>query len=93
MDFDEIVKEIKRIHSISTNKDSEVYLTYKGTSGGISKPFNLKIDNREANATSSKEAALALFLLIKDDMLSKITVMEKQVSFYKEALGNDAKEL
>lgn len=91
MTFEKIILEIKRIHSISTNKDSEIYIVYKGTRHGVVKPWNIKIDNKEADGATEVEAALTLFNLIKDDLLERIKMMESQSSSWKEALGETSK--
>jgi len=91
MTFEKIIIEIKRIHSISTNKDSSIFITYKGTSGGVTKPWNIKIDTKEADGTSEIEAALNLFNIVKDDLSERIKFMENQARQLKEALNNSSK--
>jgi hypothetical protein len=91
MSFEKIIIEIKKIHSISTNKDSSIFITYKGTSGGITKPWNIKIDSKEADGSSEIEAALNLFNIVKDDLTKQIATLDSQANAYRAALSNIAK--
>ena len=88
MTFEKIIIEIKRIHGIATNKNSEVFIVYKGTSHGVTKPWNIKIDNHESNGTTEMEAALNLFTIVKTDLSDRIRFMEQQANDWKEALNN-----
>lgn len=87
MTFEETIVSVKKIHSISTGKDSEIYITYKGTAGGVMTPWVIKIDTKEAKGKSDIEAALSLYLLIKEELLAKIATMENQISSYRQALN------
>jgi hypothetical protein len=87
MTFEKIIIEIRRIHYIATNKDSDVHIVYKGTSHGITKPWNIKVDNKESDGTTELEAALNLFNLVKNDLSDRIKFMENQAASWKEALN------
>ena len=88
MTFEKIVIEIRRIHYIATNKDSDVHIVYKGTSHGITRPWNIKIDTKEADGTNELEAALNLFDLVKKDLSDRIKFMENQAASWKKELNN-----
>lgn len=78
MGFEDLVKDIKKVYATLTSKDSEVVITYKGTSYGVTTPWNIKIDSREVNHASHEEGAALLFQTLKIELASKILFTEKQ---------------
>lgn len=88
MSFEDLVKDIKKLYMTLTSKDAEVIITYKGTSHGVSKPWQLKIDSREANNVSHEKAALELFTILKQELAAKIAFTEKQTTELKRVLGS-----
>lgn len=89
MSFEQNVKDIKSVYYHLSGKDSpDVHLTYKGTSHGISKPWNLKIDIKEINSESFERAAEELLLSLKQELSAKISSMEQQAAQYRRALGS-----
>lgn len=88
MDFERNIKEIRKLVSTLSGKDSEVYIIYKGTSHGVTKPWNVRCGNSELVHESCEGAAEDLVKILKKELMDKITSTERQVADYKKALGN-----
>lgn len=89
MEFEDNIKEIRRIFSLIVDgKDSDVHLTFRGYSHGITKPWVLKIDVKEVVHEDHEQAAVELLLLLKKELAEKISNLEKQASHYRKALGS-----
>jgi len=91
--FENNVRDIKKLITVLTGKDCEVFITYKGTSYGVSNPWNIKCDTREVNADTYENAASRLLDLLKAELNGKIMFAENQAKSYREALNSVAKEL
>lgn len=89
MDFEKNIREILKLTAILSNKDSnEVYVTYKGTSNGITKPWQIRCGNNEIVHETSDGAAAELVKTLKKELLDRIISTERQAADYKKALGN-----
>jgi len=88
MDFESNIKDIKRLIQVLTGKDTDVSITYKGTSYGVTQPWNIRCDSREINDESHEGAASKLLDILRKELRDKISFTEKQAAEYKKALGN-----
>jgi hypothetical protein len=80
MKFEEIVIEIKKLHGILTNKEADVCITYKGKRHGVTKPWNIKIDNKEANGEDEIKVALTLLSDISTELYNKINNLKAEAA-------------
>lgn len=87
MNFDSLIKDIKKLYQIVHNKDVEVVLTYKGTAFGVTKPWHLRCDQREVNNETHDGAAIALFDVLKEELRTKIFSAEKSTADLKKVLN------
>lgn len=78
MDFNSYIIEIKKLYRLVHGKDEEVVLTYKGTSYGVTTPWNLRCEKREVNGATHEKAASMLYLLLKDEFSKKVDFAEKE---------------
>jgi hypothetical protein len=90
MDFDSAVKEIKRFHSTIFNKESDVILTYKGMEYGVTKPYICQCGSREKSSETYEDAAIQLLESLKEELVSKIVLLESQASSYKKILNTNS---
>lgn len=88
MSFENNIKEIKKLAAIVTGKDSDVNLTYKGTSHGVSKPWHLVCNTREINSVSHEEAAEELVKILRKELLDKISSLERLAAEHRKVLGS-----
>lgn len=88
--FEENVREIKRHYQLIFGKDCDVHFTFKGTSLGVVKCWNAKIDNREANESTVELAALFLLSELKNELSKKISLLEEEARNLRKALGDVA---
>lgn len=89
MEFEQTIKEIRKIFSLITDgKESDVHLTYRGNSHGITMPWVLKIDSKEVIHENHEQAAKDLLLLLKKELANKISNLEQQTTAYRKALGS-----
>lgn len=92
MDVDATFKSISSIYQAITGKsDAEVYLTYKGTRHGITKPYIVKIEAREASHVTYDGALAELLSTLKKELSDKITSTESEAKRLRQAfnqLGN-----
>lgn len=87
MKFEDIVIEIKKFHSILTNKECDVSITYKGKRHGITKPWNIKIDNKEADGETEIAAGTALLVNISNELDNKIKMLKAEAQSLEKALN------
>lgn len=87
MIFETNVKDIKKLILVLTGKDAEVFITYKGSSYGVSNPWHIRCDAREAVGVTHDEAANVLLKNLKAELLGKIMSAEIQIEQYKSALN------
>jgi hypothetical protein len=84
--FESNIRDIKKLVSILTGKDTEVITTYKGTSYGVTKPWNIKCESREINHENHETGAAELLNTLKIELQGKISFAEKQAEEYKKVL-------
>jgi len=92
MDVDNVVRNIRTIYiTISGKQDPDFMLIYRGTSGGITKPWKAMIDGREVNHETHDGALKELLYSLKNELESKVKSAEQEVSRLRTAfsqLGN-----
>lgn len=86
MGFDLNIKDIKLIYCTLTGKDTDVILTFKGTSFGVTKCWHIRCDQRELNHETYEGAAISMLSLLKKELADKIAMTEKQTAEYKKLL-------
>lgn len=87
MDLETSVKTIRKLYGIVTGKsESDVTITYKGTEGGITKPWAVRIDSREVTSADHMEAVTTLLDQLRKELADKIAYGERQVADFKKAL-------
>ena len=85
--FESNIQDIKKLVAILTGKDTEVLNNYKGTSYGVTKPWNIKCDSREINHESHEQGAAELLNTLKIELQGKIAFAEKQAEEFKKVLN------
>ena len=90
--FEDNIKNIKKLITVLTGKDCEVFITYKGTTYGVVKPWNIKCDTREVNSETYESAASELLELLKAELSGRIMFAEKQANSYRDVLNSVSKE-
>ena len=85
--FETNIKSIKKLVSVISGRDSEVTITYKGNSYGITKCWNIKCDNRELNHENYQLGAEELVTTLKKELQDKISSAEQQAANYRQLLG------
>lgn len=89
MDLEATVKAIRKVHSIlSSKEDAEFFLTNKGTSHGVSKPWRASIGSHETNSADHMEATTELLSKLKQELADRIKFAEKQVTDHKKILNS-----
>jgi hypothetical protein len=88
MDFENTILTIKKLYNLIASKDSDVVCTYKGTSYGVSIPWIIKIDNREAIGKTHIEAASILLEELRKELNNKIAGLELQAKQLRTSLGS-----
>jgi 1,4-alpha-glucan branching enzyme len=86
MDYDTTVKAIRRLYAAIHGKSPEITLTYKGTEYGVSKPWLIRCDAREAQCETHEAAAYELYKLLMKELSDKISGLEKQAKDYQKIL-------
>ena len=87
MTLDEQFKLIRDLYQIlNSTFDVDLILTYKGTSGGITKPFHMRIGNRETNEASIDDAVCALVDMLRNELTAKVKSAEIEAKRLKTAL-------
>lgn len=82
------IKNIKKLIFTLLGKDSDVILTYKGTSYGVTSPWHIRCDVREANSTTFELASQTLFDELNLELKNKIISSEKQTENFKNILNS-----
>lgn len=88
MDFESNIKNIKKLIFALSGKDSDVILTYKGNSYGVTSPWNIRCDIREANSLTFELASLTLLNELNLELKNKIISSEKQTENFKRILNS-----
>jgi hypothetical protein len=79
MNVERIVQNIKTLHSALTGKsDNEVQIFYRGTGAGITKPWQARIDAREAVEASQDAAVSNLYLQLIEELRRKIANTQRE---------------
>lgn len=87
MNFESLIVDIKKLIKALNNKDTEVFITYRGYDLGISKPWLIKCDAKEVHHETHEGAAQMLYDQLMDEMKRKISSTEEQIERYKESLN------
>lgn len=89
MDFEQTVRDIKKIFAIVTDgKEADVHLSFKGNSHGVTKPWVIKIDTKEVVHETHDGAANELLSKLKLELSKKISDLKVQVASYEKSLGS-----
>lgn len=87
MDLENSIKTIRKLYSIVSGKsESDVSITYKGTDGGVTKPWSVRVDSREVTSADHMDAITTLLNQLKKELADKIAYGERQVADFKKAL-------
>lgn len=87
MSFDADIKAIKKLVAAVTGKDADVIVTYKGTSHGVTKPWQIKCNTRELDHETHDGGAAELLKTLKQELRDKIASTERQADDYRKVLG------
>jgi hypothetical protein len=90
MNFEALVKDIKKLYNSLSGKDVDVILTYRGTSYGLETPWLLRCDSREIVHKNHEEAALQMFEMLKKELAHKAMSLESQATEYRRTLNSFA---
>lgn len=78
--FESKIKEIKRLYQVISGKDTDVYITYLGQFSGITKSWQIKIDNREFKSESLIQSVNGLIDILAQELAIKISQLENQLN-------------
>lgn len=87
MNFESYIVDIKKLIKALNNKDTEVFITYRGYDLGISKPWLIKCDAKEVHHETHEGAAKMLYDQLMEEMKKKISSTEDQVARFKDSLN------
>lgn len=87
MSFDADIKHIKKLTHMLFSKDVDVYLIYRGTNHGVTKPWVIKCDNRENFHETYEGAAKELLNALKKELKAKIESLEGETNKLKNAFA------
>jgi hypothetical protein len=83
------VIQIRKLTKIlSSSKDAEVTITYKGTEYGVAKPWLIRCETNEATHETPEGAAQELLFILKNKLKAKIDSAEQEVNNLRKALGS-----
>jgi len=89
MDFEAAVKSIRKTYTILTGKsDVDVILTYKGTGYGVTEPWHVRIDAREAQDKTHDGAVKMLLDKLKKELNDKVLSTEREAEVLRKALNS-----
>lgn len=87
MSFDADIKAIKKLVSAICGGDNEVFITFRGYSAGITKPWMIKCGSRELTHEQHDVGAQELLAQLKKELRDKIASTERQADDYRKVLG------
>lgn len=88
MDLDKTIKSIRNLYIILSGKaDADVMLIYHGNSGGITKPWQIRVDAREAKHETHEGAINSLYDSLLDELKSKVKSTESEATRLRQALN------
>jgi len=88
MEFEPAVKAIRQTYKVLSGKsEAEVILTYKGTEYGVTQPWHIKVENREARHETHIGAANMLLEILKKELNDKVLSAEREAVALRKALN------
>jgi hypothetical protein len=85
--IDDQFKLIRNLYQTLSQKfDADLTLTYKGTSGGVTLPYCLRIGNRESNGATPDVVLNALIVSLREELANEVKSTENKVERLKSAL-------
>jgi hypothetical protein len=86
MDFDLMIREIKKLSEVLSGKSSDVHVVFRGYSAGITKPWKVSCEAKEFEAENHDLAASMLLDFIRGELVRKMSFAEQEILKYKRAL-------
>ncbi len=80
-------KNIRSLQQTLSAKDADVALTYKGTSYGVSKPWHIRVGDRETNHETFEGALNGLTAILKQELSDKVRSTEGEVKRLRQVLS------
>jgi hypothetical protein len=87
LNIEQAAKNIKKLTSAINGKDESVFIIYEGNGYGVSKPWTIRCDAKEAKDETIEGAAKNLINQLKSELAKKIAFNENQSNEYKKVLG------
>lgn len=82
-----IFKTIRNLQQTLSAKDADVAITYKGYAYGISKPYHIRVGDRETNEETFEGALLGLTAILKKELADKVKSTEGEVNRLRQVLS------
>lgn len=89
MDIEAALKSIRALHNSITTKTSDVVLTYKGNEYGVSKPYHIRVGDRETSSETVDGALTDIKVSLKKELSEKIRSTESEINRLRIAFGNE----
>lgn len=88
MDVEATYKSIRTVYqTISGKQESDVSMTYKGTSHGVTQPWHARVGDRECNNESHEGALHQLLNMLKTELATKTKSAEMEAVRLRQALN------
>lgn len=88
MDVSAAMKNVMSLHRAIVNADaSDVSLTYKGTSAGVSKPFITRVGSREYAHETYDGSISGLLALLKKELADKVRTTQQEAARLQQTLS------
>lgn len=88
IDVEATYKNIRLLYqTVSGKGDSDVSVTYKGTSYGVTKSWHAKVDAREINHETHDGALTGLLTMLKKELADKTKSAENEAQRLRQALN------
>lgn len=88
MDIDATFKSIRTVYqTISGKQESDVILTYKGTSHGLTTPWHVRVGERECLNETHEGALHQILDMLKTELATKTKSAEQEAVRLRQALN------
>ena len=85
--IEEAFKNIRNLQQTLSAKDSDVALTYKGYAYGVSKPYHIRVGDRETSNETFEGELLGLTAILKKELAEKVSKTESEVKRLRQVLN------
>jgi hypothetical protein len=80
-------KNIRSLQQTLSAKDADVALTYKGYAYGVSKPFHIRVGDRETTHETFEGALVSLTSILKKELADKVASTEGEAKRLRQVLS------